>query len=116
MRIKSLALYSFPYFVGVASLVAATHEVAPTALCYQDTNTKSAITSGQVVNRSLKSDRLPIMHAGPQANDKGNITVPVRIAPSSKVKNVCEGPMDVNGRCFSDAGHALSLQRFAVAF
>jgi hypothetical protein len=56
------------------------------------------------------------MQAGPQANDKGNITVPVRIAPSSKVKNVCEGPMDVNGRCFSDAGHALSLQRFAVAF
>ena len=114
MRIKSLALYSFPYFVGVASLVAATHEVAPTALCFH-TNTKSAITSGQVVNRSLKSDRLPIMQAGPHANDKGNIKVPVRIAPSSEVKNVCEGPIDVNGRCFADAGHALSLQRFAVA-
>jgi hypothetical protein len=101
MHIKSLALYSFPYLVGAASLVVAAHEVAPTALRFQDTNTKSAIISSQVVNRSLKSDRLPIMQAGPQANDKGNIRVPARIAPSPEVNIRCEGPMDLDGRCFA---------------
>jgi hypothetical protein len=101
MHIKSLALYSFPYLVGAASLVVAAHEVAPTALRFQDTNTKSAIISSQVVNRSLKSDRLPIMQAGPQANDKGNIRVPARIAPSPEVNIGCEGPMDLDGRCFA---------------
>jgi hypothetical protein len=101
MHIKSLALYSFPYLVGAASLVVAAHEVAPTALRFQDKNTKSAIISSQVVNRSLKSDRLPIMQAGPQANDKGNIRVPARIAPSPEVNIRCEGPMDLDGRCFA---------------
>jgi len=105
MHIKSLALYSFPYFVGVASLVVATHEVAPMALRFQDTSTKSAITSGQVVNRSLKSDRLPIKQAAPQANDKG------ALAPSLEIK----GPLDVNGRCFVDASAAQEVDT-AVAY
>ena len=82
--LKNLTLYSLPYFVGVASLVVAAHHVAPTAFRFQDdTSTESAIISGQVVNRSLKSDRLRIERAAPQANDKGQIQVPA-LAPSPR--------------------------------
>ena len=111
--LKSLTLYSLPYFVGVASLVVAAHQVAPTAFRFQDTSAESAIISGQVVNRSFKSDRLGIKQAAPQANDKGHIKVPA-LAPSPENKIDCE-PIDVIGRCFADAGHALSLHGFSVA-
>jgi len=103
MHIKSLTLYSLPYFVGIASLVVAAQQVAPTALRFQDTSTKSAITSDQVVNRSLKSDRLPIKQTAPQANDKGNVKVPARIAPNPEIKIGCEQQINLNGRCFADA-------------
>ena len=105
MRIRSLTLYSLPCFVGVVSLVVAAHQAAPTALRFQDTSTESAITSDQVVNRSLKSDRLPIKQAAPQANDKGALT------PSLEIK----GPLDVNGRCFVDASAAQEVDT-AVAY
>ena len=99
MHIKSITLYSLPYFVGVASLVVAAHQAAPTALRFQDTSTESAITSDQVVNRSAKGDRLPIRQAVPRANDN----VPTRIAPNPVINVGCEGPIEVNGRCFADA-------------
>ena len=103
MHIKSITLYSLPYFVGVASLVVAAHQAAPTALRFQDTSTESAITSDQVVNRSLKSDRLPIKQAVPQADDERQIKLPGQIAPNQKNKTDCKSPIDVIGRCFADA-------------
>ena len=96
MHIKNLTLYSLPYFVGVVSLVVAAHQAAPT-LRFDDTSTKSAITSDQVVNRSVKGDRLPIKQVVPRANDK----LPIRIAPNSEITIECEGPIEVNGRCFA---------------
>ena len=104
MHIKNVTLYSLPYLVGVASLVVAAHQAAPT-LRFEDTSTKSAITSDQVVNRAVKGDRLPIKQAVPRANDK----VPTRIAPSPEIKIECEGPIEVNGRCFADAGQHARL-------
>jgi len=97
MRIKNLTLYLLPYLVGAASLVAA-NQAAPT-LRFEDTSTNSAITSDQVVNRSAKGDRLPIRQAVPRANDN----VPTRIAPNPEINVGCEGPIEVNGRCFADA-------------
>ena len=93
MRImKNVTLYSLPYVVGVASFLVAAHEVAP-SLTLSDTSTTSAIIFHQVVNRSLKSDRLPIKQAVPQAN-----------MPNRKIKNDCnKPPIDVIGRCFADA-------------
>jgi hypothetical protein len=108
MHIKSITLYSLPYFVGIASLVVAAHQAAPTASRFQDTSTESAITSDQVVNRSLKSDRLPIKQAAPQAND--NVNVPAGIAPNPEIKAGCEQPINLNGRCFADAGERARLR------
>jgi hypothetical protein len=112
MHIKHFTLYSLPYFVGVASLVVAAHNVVPIALRFQDTSAENAITSDQVVNRSLKSDRLPIKQAAPQANDKGkgNVKLPARIAPNPEIKVGCEQPINLNGRCFADAGERARLR------
>ena len=95
MRINSLTLYSLPYVVSVASLAIVAHQVVPSLRTpLLDTSTKSAVISGQVVNRSLKSDRLPIKQTVPQAN-----------VPNRKIKNDCnKPPIDVIGRCFADAG------------
>ena len=106
MRIKSVILYSLPYVVGVASFLVAAHQVAPSLTTLRplsDTSTKSAIISGQVVNRSLKSDRLPIKQAVPQADDERQIKLPGQIAPNQKNKTDCKSPIDVIGRCFADA-------------
>jgi hypothetical protein len=59
--------------------------------------------SGQVVDRSRKSDSLPIEQA--QAGDERQITLPVTDRTKSKIKNDCnKPPIDVIGRCFADAG------------
>jgi hypothetical protein len=93
MRIKSVTLYSLPLVVGIASFLVTAHQVAP-SLTLSDTSTRSAIIFHQVVNRSLKSDRLPIKQTVPQAN-----------VPNRKIKNDCnKPPIDVIGRCFADAG------------
>lgn len=108
MRIKSVTLYSLPYVLGVASFMVATHQVVPsltTLRALSDTGTKNAIISGQVVNRSLKSDRLQIMQAVPRADDERQIKFPGQIAPNRTIKNDCNKlPIDVIGRCFADTG------------
>ena len=79
MHIKSLTLYSLPYFVGVASFLVAAHQIAPTlnSIGLWDTNTKNEIFSGQTVNRSLKHNRLPIQRAAPhQAPENGQLKAP----------------------------------------
>jgi hypothetical protein len=108
MHIKSITLYSLPYFVGVASLIVAAHQVAPMPLRFQVTSTESSITSDQVVNRSLKSDRLPIKQAAPPVNDKEkrNVKVRSRIAPNPEIKIGCEQPINLDGRCFAGAERA----------
>jgi hypothetical protein len=105
MRVKNVTLYSLPYIVGVASLVVAVHEVVPgfKPLPLLSTSTPSAIFSGQVINRSLKSDRLPIEQAPSQASKSIKspiqIKVPAQITPNQKLKTDCD-----TGRCLADAG------------
>jgi hypothetical protein len=91
MSIKSVTLYSPPYVVGVASFLVVAHQVAPSLTTLgplSDTSKKNAIISGQVVNRSLKRDRLPIKQAVPQADDERQIKLPGQIAPNQKNKPV----------------------------
>ena len=108
MRITSVILYLLPCVVGVASFLVAAYQVAPsltTLRALSHTSIKSVIISGQVVDRSLKSDRLPIKQAVPQADDERQITLPVTDRTKSKIKNGCnKPPIDVIGRCFADAG------------
>ncbi len=105
MLIKTLTLHSLTYLVGITSSLAM-HQVIPslgTAAGFQsDTSTKVATTTRQIVNRAVKSDRLPVKQAEPQANGKAPVQVPARIAPNTKLKTDCKLPIDFPGRCFAD--------------
>ena len=106
MLIKTLTLHSLSYIVGITSSLAV-HQVTPstgtTAGFQSGTATEAAIITPQIANRSVKSDRLPIKQAKPQANDIAPVQVPAQIAPNTKFKTDCKPPIDVLGRCFADA-------------
>jgi hypothetical protein len=106
MLIKTLTLHSLTYIVGITSSVAV-HQVIPstgtTARFQSGTSTEVAIITRQIANRSVKSDRLPIKQAKPQASDKAPVKVPAQIAPNTKFRTDCKPPIDVLGRCFAGA-------------
>ena len=105
MLIKTLTLHSLTYIVGITSSVAV-HQVIPspgTAARFQPSSGTTAIVTGQIVNRAVKRDRLPIKQATPQSNDKPRVQVPGQIVPNPKFKTDCKPPIDVLGRCFADA-------------
>lgn len=104
MLIKTLTLHSLTYLVGITSSMAV-HQVIPspdTAARFQSGTT--AIITQQIANRSIKSDRLLIKQAKPQASDKAPVPeAPAQGVPNSKFKTDCKPPIDVPGRCFADA-------------
>ena len=103
MLIKTLT--SLTYIVGITSSVAV-HQVIPspgTAARFQPGSGTTAIITGQIVNRSVKRDKLPFKQAAPQANDKPRVQAPGQIVPNPKFKTDCKPPIDVLGRCFADA-------------
>jgi hypothetical protein len=105
MLIKTPTLHSLTYLVGITSSMAM-HQVIPspgTAARFQPGSGTTAIITGQIVNRSVKRDRLPIEQTTPQANDKPSVQVPGQIVPNPKFKTDCKPPIDVVGRCFADA-------------
>ena len=63
MSVKNVTLYSLPYVVGVASILAVAQQVAPpiTSLDVSHTITIRQTIPSQTVNRVLKQDRL-VMH------------------------------------------------------
>ena len=107
MLIKTLMLHSLTYLVGITSSLAV-HQVIPssgTAAGFpSDTSTKVVIIARQIVNRTVKSDRLSVKPAEPEANGKAPVQVPAPVAPNPKLKTDCKPPIDVLGRCFADAG------------
>ena len=112
MLIKTLALYSLVYIAGI-TISMAVHQVIPsagTAARFQSgTASGTPVVAGQIANRSLKSDRLPIKRAMREVNDKSHLQGPVQIAPNPKFKTDCKPPIDVLGRCFADAGMSYTL-------
>jgi hypothetical protein len=83
---KHGVLWMLPYIVGVASLVVvAAYAVGPSFKTVlhplSERNAKAAIFSKQVVNRSLKRDRLPIRDATYKAIEKEQRQVPAPIVP-----------------------------------
>jgi hypothetical protein len=109
--IKSFILYSALYVAGAASSIVAVHQIAPARQAVltslSDTKVKSESFFGQVVNRSLKSNRLPIQHELPQASDKLPSMMPAADAPGTNRNIRCEQPKaDIDGRCFADGGRA----------
>ncbi len=101
MIVKTLTLHSLTYLVGITSSVAV-HQVIPTSV--QGNPISNAAIVFEVANRSVKSDRLPLQQAQPQANEKAPATAPAKIAPNQKLKPNCKPPIDVLGRCFAHAG------------
>jgi hypothetical protein len=100
MPIKNLTLYSLPYIVGVASLIVAAHQIAPSfqvGLHPQSHTTEAAIFSAQVVNRSLKGDRLLIHGGASNAIGKEQRQVPTSIAPKREIQIGCERLSDFPG-------------------
>jgi hypothetical protein len=63
MSVKNVSLYSLPYVVAVASILAGAEHVVPavTSLGVPHTTTIRQTISSQPVNRALKQDRL-LMH------------------------------------------------------
>ena len=105
MLIKTLTLYSLTYILGITSSLAVHQVIASpgTAARFQPGSGATAIITGQIVNRSVKRDRLPIKQPTPQASDKPRVQVPGQIVPNPKSKTDCKPPIDVLGRCFADA-------------
>lgn len=88
MIIKNHVLYSLPYVVGAIS------SVAMVPFIFYDGTPPSVI-----VNRSLKSDKLPIHHTISPAR---RIEQPVHIEPNREIKTKCGYPApSVDGRCFA---------------
>ena len=84
------------YLVSIASSLVAASQVAPS----MNARARSAITPYQVVNRSLKGDRLPIEQVGPETDLREYFKVPDRLVPK-KNDTDCKPPIDVRGRCFA---------------
>ena len=104
MLIKTLTLHSLTYLVGITSSVAV-HQLIPsdTVVRFQSGTGTTAIITQQIVDRSIKSDRLPVKQA-PQVNDKAPILMLMPAStPNPKFKTDCKQPIDILGRCFADA-------------
>ncbi len=99
MLLKVLTLNSLPYIVGIVSSILAANYVAPSSGTdvQQGTTAESTILSRQVVNRLMKSDRLPIKHADPL--HKKDSEKPGQLSPSPKIKTDCTRSIDFTGRC-----------------
>jgi len=104
MLIKTLTLHSLTCLVGITGSMAV-QQVTPspgTGGRFQSGNGAAAIITQQIVDRSIKSDRLPIEQAKLQTDDKAPLKVPAQSMPNPKFKADCKPPIDVVGRCFAD--------------
>jgi hypothetical protein len=104
MLIKTFTWHSLTYVVGIASTMAV-HQVSPGSPAgFQSGAMEAATTTGQVANRTAKSDRLPVKQSRSRANDKAPSNLSRQNAPNPKPKGDCKPPIDVIGRCFADLG------------
>jgi hypothetical protein len=104
MLIKTLALHSLTV-VGITGSMAVHQGISSPGRAErsQSGTGRTATVAQQIVNRSIKSDRLPIKQSRPQVNDKAPVQVPAQIPLNPKYKSDCKSPIDVPGRCFADA-------------
>jgi hypothetical protein len=120
MLISAIAVatfFSHQYIVETARIDTDTHHIVPalvdTALPPSNPSARAKIYSTQVVNHSLKGDRLMIHHTTHQAADPQHNPGQTPISPNQKTKIGCDRPVssaasvfinDMIGRCFADAG------------
>jgi hypothetical protein len=120
MLISAIAVATFfsrQDIVETVSINIDTHHIVPalvdTALPPSNPSARAKIYSSQVVNHSLKGDRLMIHHMVHQAADPQHNPGQTPISQNQKIKIGCERPVsslasvfknDMIGRCFADAG------------
>jgi hypothetical protein len=121
MLISAIAVATFfsrqYYIVETASIDLDAHHTVPalvdTALQPSNPSARAKIYSTQVVNHSLKGDRLMIHHTAHQAADPKYNPGQTPILPNQKIRIGCERPVssaasvfinDMIGRCFADVG------------
>ena len=93
MLIKTFTLYFLRCVVVIASSLAANQSTPRDAAAFQpDISREMMAYTGQIVNRTGKSDRLSVKPVQHRANDKA----PARISAG------CRPPIDVRGRCFAN--------------
>src|SRR4051794_4886628 len=95
MLIKTLALYSLVYIAGITSSMAV-HQVIPSAgtaaRVQSGTVSGTPLVTGQIANRSLKSDRLPIKRAMHEVNDKSRLQGPLKSHETQSSKRIVSRP------------------------
>ena len=120
MLISAIAVATFfsrQDIVETVSINIDTHHIVPalvdTALPPSNPSARAKIYSSQVVNHSLKGDRLMIHHMVHQAADPQHNPGQTPISQNQKIKIGCERPVsslasvfknDMIGRCFADVG------------
>ena len=90
MSVKNVTLYSLPYVVGVASILAVAQQAAPpiTPLGISYTTTIRQTIPSQTVNRGLKQNRLP-MH---RASFIHPSEIKIRLTEPSTVRQIVVDP------------------------
>jgi hypothetical protein len=96
MRVRSFTLHCLPCVLAIAGSSLGADRNIPTghASLQSEANPDAASLTGQSVNRSGKTDRLPVKRTQPNAHDKAPVGIPVH----------CKPPIDVLGRCFAALG------------
>lgn len=83
------------YLASIATSLLAANQVAPIGM--QDGRAKNTILSEKVVNRPLKTDRLPIRQVTPQTDVQERLKAPA----IPKAGTDCKPPVEIPGRCFA---------------
>lgn len=88
------------YLVSIASPLIAAYQFAPlNGDAIFQASAKNTIISQQMVNRSVKSDKMQIRRATPES-DVRQFFLPPPIS-DRKTDSGCKPPIDVPGRCFA---------------
>ena len=90
MLIKTLTLHSLTCLVGITGSMAV-QQVTPspgTGGRFQSSNGAAAIITQQIVDRSIKSDRLPIEQAKLQTDDKAPLKVPAQSMVTIQLRHI----------------------------
>ena len=93
MLIKTFIMHSLPFLVAIASSIVANQSALTSsgAALQAAVSKEAGVFGDQIVNRAVKSERLPVKPAQPRANGKTPVRIPAH----------CKPPTDVLGRCFA---------------
>jgi hypothetical protein len=106
MLLKMLIVRFLPYLAGAGLFSMVAHRDVPSLVATprftSHQSSRTDMFSGQVVDRSGKSEKIMIRRETHHADDRDHEPQLV-MSPKLGIKADCKRPLDVPGRCFSDA-------------